>query len=83
MGKKHLKIQQHNHESSMIIFPDGTSIIQNDKKIDKLVKKWTKLEQNRHNPRDLSGAKWCKVENIVHRMKNKFSLYLYMNSKGL
>ena len=30
----------------MIIFPDGTSIIQNDKEIDKLVKKWTKLQQD-------------------------------------
>ena len=65
MGKKHLKIQQHNHESSMIIFPDGTSIIQNDKEIDKFVKKWTKLQQDiayvstlEQQKVEQSGVKW-------------------------
>ena len=46
MAARHVKIEQHNHESCMITFPDGTRIIQKDKEIDKLVRKWTKLQKD-------------------------------------
>jgi len=48
MGKKRVKIEQYDHESCMVTFPDGETLIQTDREINNMVKLWLKLEAGRN-----------------------------------